>query len=455
MINFNRRSFLKAGAASLGGLALPGFADQDQLTHFAPKAKSVIFLHMVGAPSQLDLFDYKPVLNKWHDKNAPEKFYKGKKFAFITGIPKMMGSPFKFKQQGQSGQWMSELLPNMSKVVDDMAFVRSLHTKEFNHAPAQLALHTGLNRQGNPSMGSWLSYGLKSNNKNLPPYVVMVSGKMPGAGAQLWNNGFLPSVHQGIEFRSEGDPVLFLSDPKGMSREHRRDIVSDINALNHQSYRKSKDAEALTRISQYELAYRMQQSVPDLADLKSEPKHVRDIYGKGLFARHCLQARRLVEKGVRCVELFNEGWDTHGDIKGRLTKKCKEVDQAVCALILDLKQRGLLDETLIVWGAEFGRTPMSQATGAGASKGKPGRDHHKDAFTMWMAGGGIKGGVSYGSTDEFGYHVHEKPTEIRDIHATIMHQLGLNHEQVTYRYMGLDQRLTGVEEAHVLKDILA
>ncbi|MCM8532425.1 MAG: DUF1501 domain-containing protein [Lentisphaeraceae bacterium] len=451
----NRRSFLKASAASVGSSFLPSILSAQSLPHFAPKAKSVIFLHMVGAPSQLDLFDYKPELKKWDGKDAPEELYKGKKFAFITGVPKMMGSPFKFKRQGQSGQWMSELLPNLSNCVDDMAFIRTVHTKEFNHAPAQLALHTGLNRQGNPSMGSWMSHGLGSNNKNLPPYVVMVSGGVPGAGAQLWNNGFLPSVHQGVEFRSSGDPVLFLSDPKGMGRQHRRDIVSDINSLNRESYRKSKDAEALTRISQYNLAYRMQDSVPELTNLKSEPEHVRQMYGDNLFGKHCLQARRLAEKGVRFIELFNSSWDHHGSIEGALPKKCKEVDQAIAGLLTDLKQRGMLEETLVVWAAEFGRTPMLQATSGDGKKQKPGRDHHKDAFTIWMAGGGVKGGTSYGETDDMGYYIADKPTEIRDVHATVMNQLGLNYRDVSYKYMGLDQRLTGVEEAHILRDILA
>ena len=452
----NRRSFLKAGAASLGALSAgSSIAAENRTPHFAPKAKSVIFLHMVGAPSQLDLFDNKPELKKWHLKDAPEELYKGKKFAFITGVPKMLASPYKFTQHGQSGQWMSELLPNMSKCVDDMAFVRSLHTKEFNHAPAQLFLHTGLNRQGNPSMGSWMSYGLGSNNKNLPPYVVMVSGGVAGAGAQLWNNGFLPSIHQGVEFRSSGDPVLFLSDPKGMSRGHRRDIVSDVNALNRESYRKSKDPEALTRIAQYDLAYRMQDSVPELTNVKSEPEHIRKMYGDNLFGRHCLQARRLAEKGVRFIELFNSSWDHHSGLDKSLPKKCKEVDQAIYALLTDLKQRGMLDETLVVWAAEFGRTPLLQGNTGTGQKVVSGRDHHRDAFTIWMAGGGIKGGVSYGETDDIGYHIADKPTEVRDVHATIMHQLGLDYEKVSYRFMGLDQRLTGVEECHILHDILA
>ena len=447
----NRRSFIKAGAASLGSLAIPPLIQaNNRIPHFAPKAKNVIFLHMVGAPSHLDLFDYKPGLNKWHGKDAPEELYKGKNFAFITGVPKMMASPYKFKQHGQSGQWMSELLPNMSQVVDDMAFIRSVKTTEFNHAPAQLYFHTGLNRQGNPSIGSWLDYGLGSENKNLPGYVVMITGSVPGAGAQLWNNGFLPSIHQGVEFRSKGDPVLFLSDPKGMTRTHRKDIINDINALNQASFKKTNDPETLTRMAQYDLAYRMQDSVPELTNLSNEPEGIQKMYGQGQFAKHCLQARRLVEKGVRFVELFDDGWDHHNNIKANLPKKAKQVDQAIAALIMDLKQRGLLDETLIVWGAEFGRTPLEQATSKAT-----GRDHHKDSFTTWMAGGGIKGGTSYGSTDDLGYYVHEKPIEVRDIHATIMHQLGLNHEKVFYKYMGLDQRLTGVEESHIIHDIIA
>lgn len=455
MITFNRRSFIKSAAASLGAAAIGQSASAKVKNHFAPKAKNVIFLHMVGAPSHLDLFDYKPELNKWHMKEAPEELYKGKKFAFITGKPKLYASPYKFEKCGQSGQYISELLPNFKKVVDEVSFVRSVHTKEFNHAPAQLAFHTGLNRQGNPSIGSWISYALGSENRNLPGYVVMISGNVPGAGAQLWNNGFLPSIHQGVEFRNNGDPVLFLSDPKGMNRNHKRDMVSDINALNREAYRKTKDPEILTRISQYDLAYRMQDSVPELTDISKEPQYIRDMYSKNTFGRQCLQARRLVENGVRFVELFNESWDHHSGLSKNLPKKCKEVDQNITALILDLKQRGLLEETLIVWGAEFGRTPLLEDRNGSGNKNLSGRDHHKDAFTIWMAGGGLKGGASYGSSDELGYYINENPVEIRDVHATIMHQLGLNHEQVSYKYMGLDQRLTGVEEAHILHDIIA
>jgi hypothetical protein len=284
----------------------------------------------------------------------------------------------------------------------------------------------------------------------------MVSGATPGAGAQLWNNGFLPSIHQGVEFRSKGDPVLFLSDPKGMTRDHRRDIIGDINALNQESFAKTGDPEALTRMAQYDLAYKMQDSVPELTDIEREPESIRKMYGNGLFARQCLQARRLIEKGVRCVELFNADWDHHSSLNSRLSQKCQEVDQPIAALIKDLKQRGLLDETLIVWGAEFGRTPLMQAVGeTGEISAKPGRDHHKDAFTVWMAGGGIKGGVTYGSSDDLGYSVGENPTAVRDVHATMLHLLGLNHEKVSYKFMGLDQRLTGVEESHILHDIIA
>lgn len=453
--HINRRSFLKSGVAAFSGLSLGNVLANEQTPHFVPKAKNVIFLHMVGAPSQLDLFDYKPELIKWHGKQAPEELYKGKTFAFITGVPSMYGTPYKFQRHGQSGQWMSELLPHLSKQVDEMAFIHSMHTKEFNHGPAQLLVHNGLNRQGNPSMGAWLSYALGTENKNLPPFVVMVSGAIPGAGAQLWNNGFLPSVHQGVEFRSEGDPVLFLTDPKGMARAQRRDIINDINLLNLEAHKKHQDPEALTRIKQYELAYHMQDSVPKLTNTSQEPEYIRKMYGNNLFGKHCLQARKLVENGVRFVELFNSDWDHHSSMEARLPEKCREVDQAIAALLQDLKQRGLLDETLVVWAAEFGRTPLLQGIDMEGKADKPGRDHHKEAFSVWMAGGGIKGGTIYGATDDLGYYITKNPTELRDFHATIMHQLGLDYRKVSFKYMGLDQRLTGVEEAHIIHDILA
>ncbi|MDB4512293.1 DUF1501 domain-containing protein, partial [Arenicella sp.] len=325
-------------------------------------------------------------------------------------------------------------------------------TKEFNHGPAQMLFHTGLNRRGNPSLGSWVNYGLGSENENLPAYVVFLSGATPGAGASLWNNGFLPSVHQGIQFRSSGEPVLFLENPKGVDQNRRRRIIDGVQALNEVNHQRIGDPEIATRMNQYEMAFRMQSSVPDLMELKDEPQHILDMYGPGEFAQQCLYARRMVERGVRFVELFNAQWDTHSGQDGRLKSLTKNVDQALAALVTDLKQRGLLDDTIVVWGGEFGRTPMLQGT---ESPAKCGRDHHKEAFTIWMAGGGIKGGMNYGATDEMGYYATENKVEIRDFHATLLHLLGINHEKMTFRFQGLDQRLTGVEDARILHDIIA
>ena len=326
-----------------------------------------------------------------------------------------------------------------------------MHTSEFNPGPAQLVFHTGLNRQGNPSLGSWTTYGLGSESENLPAYVVFLTGNTPGAGANLWKSGFLPSVHQGVQLRGEGDPVLFLNSPKDVSRDDRRRTLDSIEALNRQYFESVGDPEIVTRIEQYEMAFRMQASVPELVDLSQEDAVTRERYGKGEFATQCLQARRLVERGVRFVELFHGDWDTHAGQKGRLASLTKEVDQPIAALIADLKQRGLLDQTLVVWGAEFGRTPMLQGD---ESPAKCGRDHQKDAFTVWMAGGGVKGGTSYGSTNDLGNEVAENPVQVRDLHATMMHLLGIDHEKLTYRYQGFDQRLTGVEEARVIGEIL-
>jgi hypothetical protein len=330
--------------------------------------------------------------------------------------------------------------------------VKSLYTTEFNHGPAQLVFHTGLNRQGNPSIGSWTTYGLGSESENLPAYVVFLTGNTPGAGANLWKSGFLPSVHQGVQLRSDGNPVLFLNNPDGTTRPDRRRTLDAIEELNRQNFELVGDPEIQTRIDQYEMAFRMQSSVPDLVDLSQEDAKTIEMYGKGEFANQCLKARRLVERGVRFIELFNGDWDTHGSQHDRLTANCKNVDQPIAALIRDLKQRGLLDQTLVVWGAEFGRTPMLQGT---EDPKKCGRDHQKDAYSIWMAGGGVKPGITYGSTNDLGNEVAESPTEVRDIHATMMHLLGIDHERLTYRFQGFDQRLTGVEEAHVIEDILA
>jgi Protein of unknown function (DUF1501) len=443
----HRRALLGGSAAGLGALALnsllePAAFGSASLAQFAPKAKRVIFLHMTGAPSQLELFDYKPELQKFDRQLCPDEFFKGKRFAFLRGHPKLLGTRYQFNRCGQSGQLISELLPHLSTVADDICVVRSMTTKDFNHGPAQLFFHTGLNRLGNPSLGSWVSYGLGSPNANLPAYVVFVSGKIPGAGSALWGNGFLPSIHQGIEFRSEGEPVLFLNNPEGIDTARRRRIIDGIQELNQQQIAQSHDPEIATRMGQYEMAFRMQASVPDLMDLSDESKETLAMYGKGEFARHCLYARRLAERGVRFIELFNADWDTHGGMHNRLSAKCREVDQPMTALIKDLKQRGLLEDTLVVWGGEFGRTPMLQGSEKPESCG---RDHHKDAFTVWLAGGGIKGGVSHGATDELGYHIVRNPVEVRDLHATILHLLGLDHSKVTFRFQGLDQRLTGVD----------
>jgi hypothetical protein len=457
-----RRAFLRgAGAMGVGTLAFNQLLSRESaaitsdpnlpaLGHFAPTAKSVIFLHMVGAPSQLDLFDPKPKLQDFHGKPAPAEFVEGKRFAFLRGHPKMMASPFAFESLNE-GQQISELLPHLKSVAGEIAIVRSMQTEDFNHAPAQMFFHSGLNRIGRPSLGSWVTYGLGSECNDLPAYVVMVSGGVAGAGASLWSNGFLPSVYQGVEFRSDGDPVLFLSDPDGIDRQHRRRLLDGINRLNALELERTGDPEIRTRMAQYELAFKMQMSVPELTDLSTEPDALRAMYGKGNFASHCLQARRLVERGVRFVELYNSSWDHHGGIEKNLRSKCAEIDQPIAALIEDLKQRGLLDETLIVWGSEFGRTPMFQ----GAKLAGAGRDHHKEAYTIWMAGGGVRGGISHGETDDYGYFVTRDRVLVRDLHATILHALGMDHEQVTFRFQGLDQRLTGTEESTVQRKLFA
>ncbi len=472
-----RRHFFKKCGLGLGALGLTSllnerlFADEASLAdvnplapkapHFAPRAKRVIYLHMAGSPSQLDLFDYKPKLKELNGQPCPDSLLKKERFAFIKGIPKMLGTPHTFAKYGQSGAELSELLPNLAKVVDDITLVKSVYTEQFNHAPAQLFLHTGSPRLGRPSMGSWLTYGLGCETQDLPAFVVLVSGgKTPSAGASLWGSGFLPTVYQGVQCRTQGDPVLYVSNPPGMSRATRRHTLDALKDLNQIELNEVGDPETLTRIAQYELAYKMQASVPELMEIQKEPKAVHEMYGtqpgKVSFANNCLLARRLIERGTRFVQLFHWGWDQHGnsqdnDILMGLGRQTNDTDQACTALIQDLKQRGLLDDTLIIWGGEFGRTPMNEERNGSKWLG---RDHHPHCFTMWLAGGGIKRGLTYGATDELGYHIAEHPVHIHDIQATILHCLGLEHTRLTYKFQGRDFRLTDVS-GEVVHPILA
>ena len=450
-----------------------------------PKAKSIIYLHMAGSPSQLELFDHKPALQKFHNKECPQEYLEGKRFAFIRGVPKMLAGQFRFAQHGQAGQWISELLPHFAGVSDQACIIRTVNTDQFNHAPAQLLLHTGQPRLGNPAMGSWVTYGLGSESQNLPGFVVLASGgKTPSAGKSLWGSGFLPSVYQGVQCRTAGDPVLYLSDPDGISRDLRRKTLDAMRDLNQMRFEHTGDQETQTRIAQYELAYRMQVAVPEVMDISREPKHILELYGaqpgftspaeaaddprvlyKGddpAFANNCLLARRLVEQGFRFVQLYDWGWDHHGSSPGEsidetLPIKARQIDRAVAGLLTDLRQRGLLESTLVIWGGEFGRTPMMQNNVRDTlQKGFIGRDHHPYAYTMWMAGGGIKPGVAWGSTDDIGYYITENPVGIRDLQATILNRAGLDPFRFHYPYQGLNNRLIGpTDEGRVVEGILA
>jgi uncharacterized protein (DUF1501 family) len=427
----------------------------------APKAKQVIFLFMAGAPSQLDLFDNKPALRKYDGQEIPAEIVKGERFAFIKGTPRLLGSPYEFRRHGKSGQEISDLLPYTARIADDICIVKSMSTTQFNHAPAQIFMNTGHQVIGRPSMGSWLSYGLGSESKDLPAFVVLISGENnPDGGKSCWGSGFLPTVHQGVEFRGGADPVLFVSNPAGVDAPLRRaslDALKDLNGMRQSSV---GDPEIETRINAYELAYRMQTSVPELTDISDEPQAIHDLYGtqpgQTSFANNCLLARRLVERDVRFVQLYHRGWDTHGasfgdDVIEKLPHLCRQTDKAAAALVTDLKQRGLLDSTLVVWGGEFGRTPMNEARNGSKFLG---RDHHPRAFTMWMAGGGIKPGITYGETDELGYNITKDPVEVHDLHATMLHLLGIDHEKLTYKFQGRDFRLTDVH-GKVVKGLLA
>ena len=446
------------------GNGQPGSAiDQQGAVKFPPKVKRVIFLHMIGAPSQLELFDYKPDLERLDGKDCPQSFLAGKRFAFIQGTPKMLGHQYKFKQHGQSGAWVSDRLPHLAKHVDDICFIKSMQTDQFNHGPAQLMVHTGQARMGYPSIGSWVTYGMGTENTDLPGFVVLLSGgRLPRVGKALWSGGFLPSVYQGVQCRSTGDPVLNIKDPQGVSRQQRRAMLDTLNGLNKKSHQQFGDPETLTRIAQYELAFRMQSTVPEAMDIKEESKETLEAYGakpgKQSFANNCLLARRLVEKGVRFVQLYDWGWDSHGAAKNEalnegFKSKCRQVDRPIGALLGDLKQRGLLDDTLVIFSGEFGRTPMRENRG-GTEMKFIGRDHNPSAFTLWMAGAGIKPGMTYGATDEVGYNAVENPVQLRDFHATLLHLLGFNHEKFHVPFQGLNQKLTGVQHANVINEIL-
>ena len=477
-----RRHFLRNCASGLGGMWMASQAQNAlassgaaTIAHdpanplgtlaarVAPKEKRIIYLHMVGAPSQLELFDYKPELARLDGQDCPEEFLEGKRFAFIRGVPKMLGSQYPFKQYGQSGAWVSDRMPHLSQHVDDICFIKTMTSEQFNHGPAQLMVHTGSATLGKPSIGSWVTWGLGTENDNLPGYIVLISGgRLPRVGNSLWGSGFLPSVYQGVQCRSFGDPVLNIANPKGVTRNVRRaalDGLSELNALTHQSI---GDPETITRIAQYEMAFRMQTSVPEVMDISQEPQHVHDLYGtkpgKENFANNCLLARRLAESGVRFIQLFDWGWDTHGSndaesLNGGFVQKCEQTDRPIAALLRDLKQRGMLDDTLVIWGGEFGRTPMRENRN-GKEMRFIGRDHNPNAFTIWMAGAGIKPGISYGETDPVGYEVAENPVPLRDFHATLLHLAGIPHKQLYYPFQGLDQRLTGVKPSKVVSGIL-
>ena len=470
-----RRHFLTGSGISLGSIALgqmlggtavaaqaPVNPLSPKKSHFQGNAKRVIYIHLTGSPPHLDLWDYKPELVKRNNEDCPDEFYKGKRFAFTSGRPKLMGTPRTFKQFGKGGTWMSDAIPNFHGLADDLCVIKSMTTEQFNHAPAELFVHTGSPRPGRPSFGSWVTYGLGTENENLPGYVVLISsGVQPNGGKNSFGAGFIPSVYQGVQCRSKGDPVLYLSDPKGMDRNMRRSSLDALRDLNERAAKDFGHPETLTRIAQYELAFRMQMAVPEVMDISKENAKTLEAYGAkpggASLANNCLLARRLTEKGVRFVQLFDWGWDFHGtnpkeDIRGGLTNKCATMDKPIAALIRDLKERGLFDETLIVIGGEFGRTPFREGR---TSKGKVlGRDHFPNAYSMVIAGGGVRGGYSHGETDELGFSVARDKVHVHDLQATWMHLLGFDHEKLSYRFQGRDYRLTDVH-GKVVKAVLA
>ena len=479
-LNLTRRHFFSAGSNVLGTAALSSLMGTplragERASEFAPlgaipthlprKVKNVIYLHMVGGPSQLDLYDYKPQMNEWYDKDLPESVRNGQRLTTMTsGQARFPIAPtkFKFERAGQCGMWVTELLPWTKKVVDEMTFVRSMHTEAINHEPAICLMQTGNQVTGRPCLGSWASYGLGSLNENLPSFVVMVARptnteQVQAISARLWSSGYLPGEYAATSLRSAGDPILFISNPNGVTPGVRRTTLDGMKRMNELNFQQVGDPEIQTRIQQYELAFRMQSSVPELTDLTKETESTFELYGEaskksGSLANTILLARRMVERGVRFVQIYHNNWDSHANVAGRLPDQCKDLDQATCGLITDLKQRGMLDDTLVIWGGEFGRTIYSQG---GLSKENYGRDHHPRCFTMWMAGGGFKGGTIYGETDDFSYNIVRDPVHVRDFHATVLHQLGYDHERMTFKYQGLDQRLTGVLPAKVINELIS
>ena len=473
---FTRRDFLTKTSLGLGALTLGSLINPTpvlgninnnalnfnlKLPHFPAKAKRIIYLFQSGAPSHLDIFDYKPLLKKMHGKEIPDSVRGEQRLTGMTAgqasFP-LVSSIFNFKQHGESGIWMSDLMPHTSKIVDELCFIKSMYTEEINHDPAVTFLQTGSNLPGRPSMGSWVSYGLGSDNKNLPEFVVLVTKNKSGQPlyARSWGNGFLPSKYQGVQFRSGKDPVLYLENPPGVTGDLRKEQLDYLKKLENENYNDIGDPEILSRMSQYEMAYRMQTSVPEVMDISKEPDYIFDMYGKdsknpGTFAANCLLARKLVEKDVKFIQLYHQGWDQHGNLNNDIKIQCKETDQASAALIKDLKQRGLLEDTLVIWGGEFGRTSYTQGSIDSPSYG---RDHHPRCFTIFMAGAGVKKGITYGATDEFGYNLTENPVHVHDFQATIMHLLGIDHERLTFKHQGRRYRLTDVH-GHVVKNILS
>ncbi len=474
LLNLTRRHFFRECGVGVGKIALASLLTEASVPcasaaptgavnllapkppHYAPKAKQVIHLFMAGAPSQLDLFDYKPKLAAYEGKPIPPEVIGGQRYAFIRSDAAVLGPRFQFARYGRCGAELSEMLPHLARVVDDICILKSVHTNQFNHAPAQIFLNTGFAQPGRPSIGSWVTYGLGAETSDLPAFVVMSTGSGISGGAANWSSGFLPTVYTGVRFRNQGDPILNVTSPAGVDARLQRDSLDLIGDLNRRRLALEGDPEIATRIASYEMAFRLQTSAPELMDLRSETKATLDLYGadpaKPSFARACLLARRMIERGVRFVNIYHEGWDAHTDVAGNLRKNCGATDQASAALIQDLKQRGLLEQTLVIWGGEFGRTPMVESNPAlGRSLG---RDHHPQAFTLWLAGGGMKAGLTYGATDDLGFHVVQDPIHVHDLQATILHLLGLDHERLTFRYAGRDFRLTDVH-GRVVKAILA